>query len=55
MDRFELKSTEDRTLGVGVVPGDSEVLLLTATVLMKARIDMDQVKRYNPQYGVSSL
>ncbi|OSX65290.1 hypothetical protein POSPLADRAFT_1054050 [Postia placenta MAD-698-R-SB12] len=55
MDRFELKSTEDRTLGVGVVPGDSEVLLLTATVLMKALIDMDQVKRYNPQSGRANL
>lgn len=49
MDRFELKSATDRTLGVGVVERESEFLILTAATMMKAYVDMDQVASFDPE------
>lgn len=50
MDRLELKSASDRTLGVGVMAGDSELLILTAATLMKTWVDTDAVDRFDPEY-----
>lgn len=48
MDRLELKSATDRTLGVGV-EGESEFLVLTAATMMKAYVDMDQIAQFDPE------
>lgn len=48
-DRLELKSLTDRTLGVGVIQSDSTFLLLTATLMMKASIDIDKIQNFDPQ------
>ncbi|KAH8107113.1 Non-repetitive/WGA-negative nucleoporin C-terminal-domain-containing protein [Cristinia sonorae] len=55
MDRLELKSASDRTLGVGVMAGDSELLVLTAATLMKTWIDADAVKHFDPETGRANL
>lgn len=44
-----LKSATDRTLGVGVIDGESELLVLTAATLMKAFINLERVSKFNPQ------
>ena len=49
MDRLELKSTSDRTLGVGVVEKESSLLVLTAATMMKTEIDLDEVARFHPE------
>jgi len=55
MDRLELKSSSDRTLGVGVMAGDSEILILTAATLMKTWVDTDAVERFDPETGRAQL
>ncbi|KAI0331109.1 hypothetical protein GY45DRAFT_1322812 [Cubamyces sp. BRFM 1775] len=55
MDRLELKSAMDRTLGVGVVRGESEFLVLTAATMMKTSIDLDEVARFHPETGRATL
>ncbi|CAL1704556.1 unnamed protein product [Somion occarium] len=55
MDRLELKSASDRTLGVGIVEGESEFLVLTAATLMKAYIDVDAVAQFDPEFGRANL
>ncbi|EPS98566.1 hypothetical protein FOMPIDRAFT_1061291 [Fomitopsis schrenkii] len=55
MDRLMLKSATDRTLGVGVIDGESELLVLTAATLMKAFINLDRVAQFNPQTGRAEL
>ncbi|KAH9900978.1 Non-repetitive/WGA-negative nucleoporin C-terminal-domain-containing protein [Cubamyces lactineus] len=55
MDRLELKSAMDRTLGVGVVQGESEFLVLTAATMMKTSIDLDEVARFHPETGRATL
>ncbi|GBE81938.1 hypothetical protein SCP_0403120 [Sparassis crispa] len=55
MDRLALKSKRDRTLGVGVVEGNTELLILTAGTTMKAYIDMDQVARFDAETGRANL
>ena len=49
MDRLELKSATDRTLGVGIVEGENEFLVLTAATMMKAYVDMDQIAEFDPE------
>jgi hypothetical protein len=49
-DRLELKSTTDRTLGVGVIQSEGTLLILTAATMMKATIDVDNVLAFDPQY-----
>jgi nuclear pore complex protein Nup133 len=48
-DRLELKSVADRTLGVCVIQSDSTFLLLTATLMMKAFIDVEKIQNFDPQ------
>lgn len=55
MDRLELKSTSDRTFGIGSVEGESEVLVLTAATLMRALIDEDAVAKFDPEHGRANL
>ncbi|KAI0957243.1 hypothetical protein AcW1_005700 [Taiwanofungus camphoratus] len=55
MDRLELKSATDRTLGVGVIEGQSELLVLTAATMMKAYFDMDQIVKFDPETGRANL
>ncbi|KAF9464745.1 hypothetical protein BDZ94DRAFT_1161306 [Collybia nuda] len=54
-DRLELKSATDRTLGVGVGPSDGSLLILTASAMMKASIDLDKVLTFDPQNGRAKL
>ncbi|KAI0831351.1 hypothetical protein BC628DRAFT_1311430 [Trametes gibbosa] len=55
MDRLELKSAMDRTLGVGVVQGESEFLVLTAATMMKTAIDLVEVAKFHPETGRANL
>ncbi|KAL7283436.1 hypothetical protein ACG7TL_002866 [Trametes sanguinea] len=55
MDRLELKSAMDRTLGVGVIPGESEFLVLTAATMMKTSIDLEEVASFHPETGRANL
>ncbi|KAF8625778.1 hypothetical protein AX15_005170 [Amanita polypyramis BW_CC] len=54
-DRLEFKSVTDRTLGVGVMQLDSTFLLLTASLMMKAYIDIDKLQNFDPQIGHTNL
>lgn len=54
-DRLELKSTTDRTLGVGVIQSESTLLILTAATMMKVTIDVDNVLAFDPQDGQAKL
>ena len=49
-DRLELKSTTDRTLGVGVIQSEGILLILTAATMMKAIVDVDNVLAFDSQY-----
>jgi nuclear pore complex protein Nup133 len=49
LDRIELRSASDRTLGVGVVQNESALLILTAATMVKAQIDMDKVVIFNSE------
>ncbi|KAI0079884.1 hypothetical protein K474DRAFT_1696036 [Panus rudis PR-1116 ss-1] len=55
MDRLELKSASDRTLGIGIVEKESEFLVLTAATLMKTYVDIDAVKKFDPEHGRANL
>ncbi|KAH9946079.1 uncharacterized protein BXZ73DRAFT_86275 [Epithele typhae] len=55
MDRLELKSTTDRTLGVGVAQEDGSLLVLTASTMMRVTVDMEEVARFDPVTGAASL
>lgn len=50
MDRLELRSSTDRTLGVGVVEKEASLLVLTAATMMKTEIDPDEVALFHPEY-----
>ncbi|KAH9952015.1 hypothetical protein B0H21DRAFT_800355 [Amylocystis lapponica] len=54
-DRLELKSATDRTLGIGLVDGESELLVLTAATMMRAYIDIDAVSSFDPETGRAHL
>ncbi|KAI0035097.1 hypothetical protein K488DRAFT_44136 [Vararia minispora EC-137] len=54
-DRIVLKSAEDRTLGVGVIDAHSELLILSATTLMKVVVDYDEVSAFDYESGQSGL
>ena len=49
--RLELKSEVDRTLGVGVgtVGSESAVLILTATTMIKAFLEIDHIHEFTPE------
>ena len=49
MDRLELKSSTDRTLGVGVIENEPSILVLTAATMMKTTMDMDEVAAFHPE------
>ncbi|TFK42541.1 hypothetical protein BDQ12DRAFT_732185 [Crucibulum laeve] len=54
-DRLELKSTTDRTLGVGVNQADNTLLVLTATTMLKASLDMEKITAFDPETGRTNL
>jgi nuclear pore complex protein Nup133 len=47
IDRLELKSATDRTLGVGVLGSEGELLILTAATMIKVYVDMDQIAKFD--------
>lgn len=49
MDRLELKSSTDRTLGVGVIEGEGSLLVLTAATMMKTTVDLNEVASFHPE------
>ncbi|KAJ3755523.1 hypothetical protein EV360DRAFT_96127 [Lentinula raphanica] len=54
-ERLELKSATDRTLGVGIMQSESTVLVLTAAIMMKVNIDIDNVLTFNSESGKTHL
>ncbi|KAH7871806.1 uncharacterized protein C8R40DRAFT_532912 [Lentinula edodes] len=51
----ELKSATDRTLGVGIMQSESVVLVLTAGIMMKVNVDIDNVLTFEPENGRAHL
>ncbi|KAJ3847514.1 hypothetical protein EV368DRAFT_76646 [Lentinula lateritia] len=54
-ERLELKSATDRTLGVGIMQSESVVLVLTAGIIMKVNVDIDNVLMFEPENGRAHL
>ncbi|KAL0946843.1 hypothetical protein HGRIS_013011 [Hohenbuehelia grisea] len=54
-DRLELKSSTDRTLGVGVIDVEGTVLVLTAATMVKAYVDIEKVRAFDPETGRPTL
>ncbi|KAF8910963.1 methyltransferase type 11 [Gymnopilus junonius] len=54
-DRLELKSTNDRTLGVGVSPSTNLLLVLTASTMMKISLDLERIQAFKPETGHTNL
>ncbi|KAJ3934928.1 MAG: hypothetical protein NXY57DRAFT_593318 [Lentinula lateritia] len=54
-ERLELKSATDRTLGVGIMQSESVVLVLTAGIMMKVNVDIDNVLTFEPENGRAHL
>jgi len=48
-DRIQLKSSADRTLGVGVHQGNNSLLILTSSTMMQVRLSLDKIRLFNPQ------
>jgi hypothetical protein len=53
-DRLELKSATDRTLGLGILEADSAFLVLTAATMIHTQVDMDVIKKFNPESAILS-
>ncbi|KAL4265228.1 nucleoporin Nup133 family protein [Pleurotus pulmonarius] len=54
-DRLEFKAKSDRTLGVGVISEESTVLVLTATTMVRAYLDIDKIRAFDPETGRPGL
>ncbi|KIM49090.1 hypothetical protein M413DRAFT_95576 [Hebeloma cylindrosporum] len=54
-DRLELKSSNDRTLGVGVGVLINQPLILTATTMMKISLDLEKIKSFKEETGSMHL
>ncbi|KAG5645239.1 hypothetical protein DXG03_006656 [Asterophora parasitica] len=54
-ERLELKSTTNRTLGVGVSQDDGPLLVLTAATMMKVTVNLDKVLAYDFENGEAKL
>jgi nuclear pore complex protein Nup133 len=54
-DRLELKSSSDRTIGAAVVASDNQMLILTASLMMKAAVDVIEVLSFNPESVISCV
>ncbi|EPQ58276.1 hypothetical protein GLOTRDRAFT_57100 [Gloeophyllum trabeum ATCC 11539] len=54
-DRIALKSATDRTLGLGAVEHASELLIMTATTIMKVMVDMEQVNEFDAETGEANI
>ncbi|KAJ7582654.1 hypothetical protein C8J56DRAFT_955381 [Mycena floridula] len=54
-DRMELKSSTDRTLGVGVVQSDTSLIILTAATMMKATVDVGKLLAFDSTTGRADL
>lgn len=55
LDRIQLKSQADRTLGVGVHQGNNSLLVLTASSMMQVQLSLDKIRRFSPQTGRTNL
>lgn len=53
-DRLELKSNNNRTLGIGVILSTNMLLILTATTMMKIKLDLDIIQAFNPELIIKS-
>ncbi|KAF9476583.1 methyltransferase type 11 [Pholiota conissans] len=54
-DRLELKSLNDRTLGLGVSQDSNFLLILTATSMMKVSLDLEKIDSFMPETGHTNL
>ncbi|KZT09491.1 uncharacterized protein LAESUDRAFT_646564 [Laetiporus sulphureus 93-53] len=55
MDRLELKSETDRTLGIGAVEKETDLLMLTATTMIKVEVHMEKVVSFSQMTGRADL
>ena len=49
-DRLELKSNNNRTLGFGVILSTNALLILTATTMMKIKLDLDVIQAFHAEW-----
>ena len=54
-DRLELKSNNNRTLGFGVILSTNALLILTATTMMKIKLDLDVIQAFHAEWIINSL
>ncbi|KAI6036255.1 hypothetical protein BKA83DRAFT_108575 [Pisolithus microcarpus] len=45
-ERLVLKSSTDRLLGLAALPSEAQMLLMTSGLMLKARMDVDKVKKF---------
>lgn len=48
-DRLELRSANDRTLGLGVSLSSNLLLVLTATTMVKVSLDLEKIQEFTPE------
>ncbi|TFK76396.1 hypothetical protein BDN72DRAFT_755585 [Pluteus cervinus] len=54
-DRLQLASTTDRTLGLGVSSTDNSILILSASVMVRATLNLDKISTFDPETGYADL
>lgn len=54
-DRLELNGVTDRVLGMGVPEASNTVLVMTVGLMIKATIDLEAMRQYDPYTGRASL
>jgi nuclear pore complex protein Nup133 len=53
-DRLELKWNNNRTLGFGVISSTNALLILTATTMMKIKLDLDVIQAFHAEWIMNS-
>lgn len=53
-DRLELKSNNNRTLGFGVILSTNTLLILTATTMMKIKLELDIIQAFHTEWIMNS-
>jgi nuclear pore complex protein Nup133 len=55
IERLEINPSSDQTLGIGASPTEATYLLLTATTMMKATVNITAIQSFNKESGRAEL
>lgn len=55
MDRLQLSSPKDRTLGVGINEKDNSLLLLTSSMMIRVTLNLDAITVFDPETGHTNI